>query len=80
MQLTFIDQFELANLLKAANILDYVDVGAMRTFILTHAGADIFAFVDPVSGGASLVYSHKFDKRAGGSVHQWARQAWPMLS
>ncbi|MDO9504782.1 hypothetical protein [Hydrogenophaga sp.] len=80
MQLTFIDPSELADLLANADILDYVDVGGQRTYILTHRGADILAFVDPFSGAASLVYSHKFDKRAGGSVHQWARRAWRLLS
>lgn len=76
MQLNFIDQTQLAELLQDAATLDIIDSGPQRVHVLRHSGADILAIVDPITGGAAVVYPDElFDSESGGSVHDHARHA-----
>lgn len=76
MQLKFIDQSQLADLLQDADTLDIIDSGPQRIHVLSYSGADFLAIVDPIAGGAAVVYPDVlFDPESGGSVHDHASHA-----
>ena len=75
MQLNFITSDQLVELLHDSTILDTIDNGPQRVYVLHYSGSDILAVWDPITGGATVIYGPEtFDAESGGSVHDHARQ------
>lgn len=56
MQLNTIDVGQLAELLDEADNLHSIDNDGQLIHVLHHAGLDMLAIVNPVTGGAACVY------------------------
>lgn len=70
---TLNDAQELADFLEQCEILDIVDLGTIRKYIVEFDSQDLLVFAD-ISGAAFVVYPpESFDAEAGGSIHDHAR-------
>lgn len=75
MQISHVTAEQLADMLTEGNSLETLDYGPQRVHVLTWAGVDLLAVVDPVTGGAVVVSPCDQDGDCGGSIHHHARQA-----
>ena len=72
MQMNTLTPDQLADTLTESNVLEVIDNGPLRTYVLEHRGQDILIF--EASGAATVVYPpESFDQENGGSVHDHAR-------
>lgn len=73
MQVTPLDISGLAEVLDQSSILEVVDHGGIRMYVLEFDGQDILAFLG-MSDEAIVVYPpESFDAESGGSIHAHAR-------
>lgn len=72
MQLNTLNTEQLAETLAESNVLEVIDNGPLRAYVLEHHGQDILIF--EASGAATVVYPcAMLDAESGGSVHDHAR-------
>lgn len=80
MQINFIDITQLADTLEHAERLQTIDHDGQLVHILSFGGSDLIAVVNPITGGASCIYScQSFDAESGGSIHDQARALFATL-
>ena len=75
MQVTYINQTQLAELVNGGNcaILQTINAPqAPETHVATIDGVDVLIFID-AAGGAAVVQGCHLDQESGGSVHSHAR-------
>ena len=75
MQTNNLNAQELANLLDdpSTKILDTLDYGANRTYVLEWNNQDILVIADGSNLATAIYPCGMFDKESGGSVHDVAR-------
>lgn len=72
MQMNTLTQEQLADTLEESKVLEVIDNGPLRTYVVEQHGQDILLF--EVSGHVSVVYPcASFDAESGGSIHDHAR-------
>lgn len=71
MQLHIIDADQLVELLDEADNLYSIDHDGQLIYVLHHAGLDLLAIVNPVTGGAACVYPG--EGFGGPTIHAEAR-------
>lgn len=73
MQTNHIDAAALAELLEQSTVLDIIDHGTSKMYVLEFDKQDILVFAD-TNNEASVVYPpESFDVESGGSIHDHAR-------
>lgn len=72
MQMNTLTLDQLADTLTESNVLEVIDNGPLRTYVVEHHSHDILIF--EANGAATVVYPcGMLDAESGGSVHDHAR-------
>ena len=73
MQVNTISVPELSDLLDESEILDMVDLGGIRMYVLDFDKQDVLVFSSSASDAFVVYPPESFDAESGGSIHDHAR-------